>query len=215
MDADLITEKLYNKYFNYLLQGKRAECSQIVQDLLDRDIDIKNLYTDLFQKSLYKVGELWEYNKISVAKEHLASSITESLLNLIYPRLFDKRSSGKNKKVIVSCAANEYHQIGGKMVADIFELHGWDSYFLGANTPYDQLINYIDEVKPDIAGLSLSVYFNLNSFNEEIDALKSNFTNLDIFVGGQAFKWGGTDLLRKHKGIHYIDSLDILEKEIA
>jgi hypothetical protein len=26
--------------------------------------------------------------------------------------------------------ANEYHQIGGKMVADIFELNGWRGYFV-------------------------------------------------------------------------------------
>ncbi len=96
-------------------------------------MELKSLYMDLFQRSLYAVGELWELNKISVAREHLATAITESLLNLVYPRLFENTPTGK--KVVVSCAANELHQIGGKIVADFFELNGWESHFLGANTP--------------------------------------------------------------------------------
>ena len=115
----MITDQLYQDYLGLLLKGERKACSRIVQTLMDQDIQIKALYIDLFQKSLYAVGELWEFNKISVAKEHLVTAITEGLLNLIYPRLFEKELQKKNKKVVISCAANEFHQIGGKMAADI------------------------------------------------------------------------------------------------
>ena len=92
-------------------------------------------YNNLFQKSLYRVGELWESNRISVAKEHLATAITEGLLNLVYPKLFEPEQYRKGRTILISCTANEFHQIGGKMVADVCELNGWDSHFLGANTP--------------------------------------------------------------------------------
>ncbi|MBV5326804.1 MAG: cobalamin-dependent protein, partial [Chlorobium sp.] len=114
---------------------------------------------ELFQKSMYRVGELWEINEISVAREHLATTITESMLSITYPHLFTGLQSAK--KAIISCTANEYHQLGGKMVADIFELHGWDTHFLGVNTPINELLACIDEIKPDLIGLSLAVYFNV------------------------------------------------------
>lgn len=38
------------------------------------------MYQDLVQRSLYEVGELWERGHVSVATEHLATAITESLL---------------------------------------------------------------------------------------------------------------------------------------
>lgn len=211
----MITQKLYEKYLQLLLQGNRAACTKMVQNLLDHNVDIKSLYIDLFQKSLYKVGKLWEYNKITVAREHMVTALTESLMNLVYPYLFEiSTSKEKNRKALISCTANEHHQIGGKMVADIFEMQGWNTHFLGANTPTEHMLNYIQEIKPDIVGLSLSVYFNLPSLKNELEAIRSDFSNIDVLVGGQAFKWGGTELLNKYPGTSYMQSLDSLETQI-
>lgn len=204
----MITDQLYQEYLDLLLDGKRVACSRIIHELIEQDIEIKTLYMELFQKSLYAIGRLWELNKITVAKEHLVTAITEGLLNLVYPRLFEKDVLNKNKKVVISCAANEFHQIGGKMVADIFELNGWDGHFLGANTSVEHMLEYVQDIKPDLVGLSISVYFNMPSLKTGIEAIRSNFSNLDILVGGQAFNWGGKDMLRHYSGITYASSLD-------
>jgi MerR family transcriptional regulator, light-induced transcriptional regulator len=213
----MITESMYQEYLTLLLDGNRRECARIVQQLLDRNIEIKALYTDLFQKSLYEVGRLWEFNKISVAKEHLVTAISEGLLNLVYPRLFDRAvsDSENDKKVVISCAANEFHQVGGKMVADIFELNGWDSQFLGANTPVDHMLAHIQDEKPDLVGLSVSVYFNMQTLKAGLAAIRGNFQHLDILVGGQAFNWGGTEIPRQYSGTTYVPSLDQLTSLIS
>nr|WP_319394891.1 cobalamin-dependent protein [uncultured Desulfobacter sp.] len=210
----MITDKLYQIYFDLILNGKRFECTKIVQDLLNEDVEIYTLYTDLFQRSLYEIGKLWELNKISVAKEHLVTAITESLLNLAYPKLFRQGERVVEKSVVISCSANEYHQIGGKMVADVFEINGWDSHFLGADTPVDHLLAYIQDVNPDLVGLSLSVFFNMPALKNSLEAIRSNFNNMDIFVGGQAFRWGGLDTIKKYSGTEYIPTLTALERSI-
>lgn len=213
----MITKALYQKYLALLLDGNRRACAKLVQQLLEEDIDIKTLYADLFQKSMYEVGRLWEFNRISVAKEHLVTAITEGLLNLVYPRLFEKASgdSRNEKKVVISCAANEFHQVGGKMVADIFELNGWDSQFLGANTPLDQMLAHIQDEKPDLVGLSVSVYFNMPALKSGLEAIRGNFLHLDVMVGGQAFNWGGTEIIKQYSGTAYVPSLDRLNTLIA
>ncbi len=216
-DRLLITAALYQEYLSHLLKGNRQACARMVRKLLDQKIDIKVLYTDLFQKSLYEVGRMWELNRISVAREHLVTAITEGLLNLVYPRLFKNTVSDikENKKVIISCAANEFHQVGGKMVADIFELNGWDSHFLGASTPVDQMMTHIQEESPDLVGLSVSVYFNMPALKAGVEAIRSDFKNLDILVGGQAFNWGGTDMIKQYSSTLYVPSLDKLHSLIA
>ncbi|WP_024336690.1 cobalamin B12-binding domain-containing protein [Desulfotignum balticum] len=213
----MITKALYQEYLTRLLDGNRRECARIVQQLLDQNIEIKALYTDLFQKSLYEVGRLWEFNKISVAKEHLVTAITEGLLNLVYPRLFDRAAPdfSNARKMVISCAANEFHQIGGKMVADMFELNGWDSQFIGANTPEDHMLAHIQDEKPDLVGLSVSVYFNMPALKAGLAAIRGNFQHLDILVGGQAFNWGGTEIPRQYSGTTYVPSLDGLTSLIT
>jgi methanogenic corrinoid protein MtbC1 len=208
----MIDEKLYLTYLTSLLDGKRSKCHDIVQGLLDEKIDLKKLYTELFQRSMYRVGELWENNRITVANEHLSTSITESLLILGYPCIFTGERIGR--KVVISCAANEFHQIGGKMVADIFELNGWDGYFLGANTPFEETVRFVHDVQPDVVGFSLSILSNLDHLKRAIEALRSDFPYMDLLIGGQAFRRGGIDTIKQYAGTEYIQSLDHLEKMI-
>ncbi len=208
----MVHQNTYDAYLNALLAGRRLECRKIVQDLLDTHIEIRELYSQLFQRSLYKVGELWENNRITVANEHLATAITENLLNLVYPSLFATDRIGK--KAVISCSANEYHQVGGKMVADILELNGWDGYFIGANKPHGDMAQYIQDTKPDLVGFSLSIPSNINSLKQAIDVVRTDFPNMDLLVGGQAFRWGGLDTIKKYKNTIYISTLDELEKVI-
>lgn len=185
----------------------------MVQRLLDDRIEIKELYAGLFQKSMYTVGELWETNRITVANEHLATAITEGLLNLVYPSLFETDRIGKT--AIVSCAANEFHQIGGKMVADIMELNGWDAHFLGANTPCEDISAHIEQVGADVVALSLSILSNIDSLRHCMDVIKNDFPTMQLLLGGQAFRWGGLDVIKEYSGAEYLPSLLALEKAIT
>jgi methanogenic corrinoid protein MtbC1 len=207
----MIHQELYDNYFNALLRGDRKTCSNIVTELIEDKIEIKVIYEDLFQKSMYDVGDLWERNKITVAVEHLCTATTETLMNLIYPHLFSVQKL--NKKALVTCTPGEFHQIGAKMVADFFELNSWNSYFLGANTPSKDFLNYIAEIKPDVIVISTSISFNLGNLENLISEINSKFHDKKIIIGGQAFRWGGESQFNKYENVEIIKSLsDLTEK---
>ncbi len=202
----------YDDYFSALIAGDRAKCTSIVKGLIEEEVSVQDLYLQLFQASMYEVGKLWENNKISVAVEHMATAITEGLLNLVYPIIFSAEHIGKS--AIITCVPKEYHQIGAKMVADIFELNGWDGYFLGANTPTEELLRMVEDKQPDLLGLSMSLYFSLGALEKTIQMVQSTYPQLDILVGGQGFLWGGRDVLTKYPQVNYVDSITGLEKLI-
>ena len=77
------------------------------------------------------------------------------------------------------------------MVADILDSQGWDAWFVGANTPTRDLLLLIDEKKPDIVGLSVSIYFNMAPLMKMMEIIHSHYPDLELLVGGQAFRWGG------------------------
>ncbi|RPH32198.1 MAG: cobalamin-binding protein [Bacteroidales bacterium] len=208
-----MTEKLainnHKEFLNSLLSGNRAMSSVLARNFLNRPASIKELYEDIFKNALYDVGELWEYNKISVATEHLASAIVEAILNELYPNVISKEKI--NKTAIVACVENEFHQIGIKMVSDIFEMNGWNTHFLGANTPTAELISYAKTIKPDMLAISLSIYFHLPILENMIGTVRKDFPNLPILVGGQAFSKGGQEVLLKYKNVIYKPDLDSTE----
>ena len=208
--SDLSTT--YNRYVASLLAGDRSTCRTIVEQLLADNYPIKILYQDVFRKSLYHVGELWEQNIISVAREHVATAITESLLTLVFPTVCATPKTGK--KVVVACTAHELHQLGARIVADFLEMNGWDSLFLGSNTPPESLIHYLHEQKPDLLCLSLSVQMNLRHLIETVTKIRNSFSELPIAVGGQAFNWGGAEQVTRHYNVNHVASLDQLERLI-
>jgi MerR family transcriptional regulator, light-induced transcriptional regulator len=202
-------EESYDRHLELLLAGDRNGCSGIVSQLLDDGIPIRQLYVGLLQRSLYEVGVLWEQNRISVAREHVATATTEFLLNLVYPRIFAEEHCGRT--AVVACVANEQHLLGARMVADIMELNGWHSHFLGANTPVAELLALITETRPDLLALSLSLHSNLPSLLSTVAQVRLSFPELPLIVGGQAFRWGGIELLDGFSGVTLLDTIDQLE----
>ncbi|EIC19855.1 putative cobalamin binding protein [Thiorhodovibrio frisius] len=212
-DADtLLNQQEYAAYLDALLAGDYAACAQRVQGLIDRNVDLKALYVQVFERSLYDVGKRWERNEISVATEHLATSITESLLTLGYPRLFG--GTHKPFSAVVSCVANEFHQLGGQMVADTLELNGWHGYFLGPNVPLKDLLGFVEDKQPDILALSISVFFNMPALTEALEAICARFPALPTFIGGQAFAWGGSDRVNSFPNAQVILSLADFESRL-
>lgn len=193
MDAT-IKSQISNSFLEHLLQGDRRKCSVLVQQYLSHNPSIMDMYEEILKDSLYKVGVLWETNKISVATEHLATAIAEGILNEYFAQIISKNRC--NKKVVLTCVENEEHQVGIKMVADVFEMHGWESFFLGTGIPTNELIPFIHEVKPDILAISLSIYFNYSNLIKMLNILQSEFPKLKIIIGGQAFsKLSNTSLV--------------------
>ena len=209
----VIDEATYSRYLAALLAGDRETCAATVQALLKAGTGLKLLYVGLLQRAQYQVGELWEQEKISVAVEHLSTAITQRMLSLIQAQTL--QGARRNRTIVVACVADEFHQLGGRMVADFCELRGWRGYFLGANTSVGDLLQLIVQRKPDLLGLSLSIYFNLPKLIAALDEVTVTYPNLPILVGGQAFRWGAQDALKPYPNAAYMESLDALEERMA
>lgn len=209
-DTNAIPASLREQYLQSLLQGDKRQCAAVVRQLLDDGLPVRTLYIDLFQEALYNVGSLWERNRISVATEHLATTITLALFQLVYPRVLEVARVGRT--AIVSCTPDEHHHIGARIISDICELHGWDCHFVGSNTPVDDLCRLVAEKRPDFLGISLTLYANVGNLLLLILSVRREMPDLPIVVGGQAFHHGGLDILENFSGVTYHGSLDEFEE---
>lgn len=190
-------------FYNNLIEGNKDRCSEIVKDLLDKGISHKEIYVELYQKSLYRIGKLWDKNEVTIPEEHMATQIIESLLNKFSPTV----TTGSQNKAVVTCIDKEFHEIGAKMVANIFELNGWKTFYLGASVPLRELTKFINNTDPQIIALSWSLYLNLARFLEMIDTLTKLFPTKKIFVGGQALAESSDQLLKKYNNVIHIKSV--------
>lgn len=202
-----IKQSQFLGFNNALVDGDKEKCASIVQSLLADGINLKDVYVELFQKSLYRIGKLWDHNQMSIPEEHLATQIIESLISRFAP----VSTSESEKKVVVTCIDKEFHAIGAKMVSHVFELEGWKTYYLGASVPTKEIIKFVKQIDPEVIALSWSLYLNLGRFLEVVDHLTKFFPVKKVLVGGQALAENSDNILKKYKNVVYIDSLSSLE----
>ncbi|PLX01393.1 MAG: hypothetical protein C0594_13235 [Marinilabiliales bacterium] len=135
--------------------------------------------------------------------------MVEAILNEFYSKIISQEKN--NKRVIVACVENEFHQIGIKMISDIFEMNGWSAHFLGSNTPTNELISFTKTIMPDMLAISLSLYFHLPFLENMLQMIRKEFPTLTVLVGGQAFRHGGKDVLLKYENVFYKPDLNSTE----
>lgn len=204
------TKKASEDFLSILLKGERQKGMDLVNELLTDNKGVQQIYEEVIKPAMYKVGELWEAGTISVAFEHLASAIVESILGQLYYRVIT--SSGyKDKVAVISSVEQEVHQIGAKMVSDVFELNGWTSHFLGANTPIDDLIRFIEKFNPNTLGLSISINMHTDYLERTLTKVKDKFPEIPVLIGGQGLIEEGKDIMLRHPGVLYLKDLSALE----
>jgi MerR family transcriptional regulator, light-induced transcriptional regulator len=183
----MTTEEAYEGYLAAIRAGDRHRAFAVIERATSADLDIPTIYLEVFQPVLREIGRLWEENRLTVAEEHLATSITQTAMLRLYSDLDLPESSGR--VLIAACADSERHEVGLRMLCDILELSGWETVFLGATVPSESLVKMVANRRPDAVALSASITPHLVQVGRTIRAIREAAGDDQpvILVGGRAF----------------------------
>ena len=202
---------LFDQFLSYLDKEDRHGCLKLVLNKISKnEIDIVTLYDKVLAPSLRESFCREKQRQICVWEEHVRTSIIRTVIECCYPYVIKERDekykSTPKGKVIVVCPTEELHEIGARMVADFFTLCGFDSTFVGANTPQSDILEAIEYVKPVYIAISVSNHYNLIAAHKMVQKIRevraSTGIEFKIIMGGYAFeqnpemgKQMGSDLL--------------------
>jgi len=180
---------LCQAYLETLLRGDRRNAGQLVLDAVDGGASVKYMYLYVFQPALYEIGRLWQINRITVAEEHFFTAATQLAISQLYPYIFT--SAKKELRLVAACVGDELHEVGVRMVADFFEMEGWDTYYMGANVPAASLVQKVHEFCPHVLALSATMSFHQRAVEQAIQNVRAaqGGRRVRIMVGGGCFKY--------------------------
>jgi len=169
-----------------ILAGNQREALSVLNACLDRGEGLVDVERHVIQPSLYQIGEKWQLNQVSVAQEHMATAIVQSVMTIGLLR--SSPPATIDKRVLLACVEGNIHAIGLRMVADAFQLAGWDVRYLGANMPTRSLTQHVRDWTPDLVGLSVSFPQQLRTVREVIALLDEQLGRARpaVIVGGLA-----------------------------
>ena len=187
-EADFATcryEDQIEFYMKSLFARDTRGAMRLIRAFVAQGISIDDIYIDILAECMRRVGVLWHTGSITVDAEHYCTSVTQTAMSQMYDRIFDTLRC--DKTILVACPGAELHEMGARMLADIFENGGWDSIYLGAAVPEDYLLASIRENRPDVVALSVTMPQFLIDCQQLVDAIREEFPHVIIGVGGGAF----------------------------
>lgn len=193
---DAALAPLARGYLDALLAGDRHRASRLVLDAVESGTEIRSIYLDVFQRCQWEIGRLWQLNRVSVAQEHFCTAATQLVMSQLYDRIFSTDKLGRT--LVAACATHDLHELGIRMVSDFFEMEGWDTYYLGADTPVADIVGECIDRRADVLAVSLTIGAQLDQVRAVIDAVRaeSRCAATRILVGGYPFALD-PDLWRK------------------
>ncbi|MDD4730915.1 MAG: cobalamin-dependent protein [Desulfovibrio sp.] len=184
---DPALQRLAKEYFQLLMAGDRKRASEIVLKAVSDGTDIRDIYLQVFQPVQYEVGRLWQANEISVATEHYCTAATQLIMSQLFPHIAGTPKHGRS--MVGCCVGGELHELGMRMVCDFFELQGWHTYFLGANTPDRDVVRMVQERRANLLGVSVALTSNVHLVRRLTSRVRQTpgLERLPIMVGGLPF----------------------------
>jgi signal transduction histidine kinase/CheY-like chemotaxis protein len=175
------------EYLRLLLACQRHAAGRLILDAVDSGVAIRDVYLQVVQPCQRELGRLWQAGRITVALEHYCTAATQLIMSQLAPRLFSTERNGR--RAVIACVAGEAHEVGPRMVADLLELSGWDTIYLGANVPVRGVVQALTEHRPDLLALSVTMAYHLPAVVDLIAAVRAEpaCAGVRIMVGGRLF----------------------------
>ena len=186
MTRTVDVEEHRRAYLEALLARDVGAARAVIEASLAAGLEVPEIYLGILQPALYEIGRWWAVGDFSVADEHSATAVTQSVLGMLGPRM---RTAPKDGRLaVVTGSPEERHALGVQMVADFLEGDGWEVLNLGASTPARDLAGLADAERPDVVALSTATPAALPGAAEAVEALLALDPRPLVVLGGQLWR---------------------------
>jgi methanogenic corrinoid protein MtbC1 len=172
-------EQLYKKF----TQGD-LKSSLLVYENFVNLFSVSDFFDKILRSVMYKIGDDWATNKISIATEHVASNVAQALVKIIMDR--NKGDSSK-KKVLICVPQGEDHRLGCDVLETYLSTKGFRVFNLANSAPSESILSYIETSKPDVIFVSITLDDSIKAGQRLVKKMAESYS-IPIFVGGFAMQ---------------------------
>jgi MerR family transcriptional regulator, light-induced transcriptional regulator len=170
-------------FLQALVARDSAAARRAIDQALEGGLSIADVYLEVLAPALQEVGHRWALGALNVAHEHYATVIAQSLLDRLSERRAVPPKDGR--LALVTGTPEEQHALGPRIVADFLEDDGWETLLLGTGPPARDVVELVDQERPDLVALSTTTAGVLPGVVELVSALAALEPRPLIVAGGQ------------------------------
>lgn len=169
------------QFLDALVAGDARAAERACHRALRDGMWIAEVQEEVIAPAMREIGRLWAMGSITVADEHLATSITSRVLSSL--SAFVGPPDASRGTILLAAVEGERHVLGLEMVARILEGAGFDVRMLGGDVPPDALAASVARFAPAVVGLSVTMPMP-DRVREAIDWVRRVDGDVHIILGG-------------------------------
>lgn len=168
-----------------VINGKHAEIESLVQAAIEAKADLDQIINEAMIAAMDIVGRKFAQNEIFIPEMLVAAVTMKKGLDIIKPLLKSDEIKSRGT-IIMTTVKGDLHDIGKNLVIMMLQGAGFDVIDLGVDISTEKLVQKVEEIKPDILGLSALLTTTMPEILNVIDALKDKGlrSSVKIMVGG-------------------------------
>ena len=191
-DKVIITATLKKKVFEALKDGEIEKIVDVAGKYKEQ-ASLAEFYDDILRPVLYDVGHLWQENKLDIGMEHICSNTANKTIHKITDSI---KPNDKMENIIICTPDGELHNIACNIIESLLIERGFQVNNVSPSIPTDSMISYINETKPLMILISVTLKDSIGSAVRLIKKISSVFS-IPILVGGLAINHS-SDIERKN-----------------
>jgi methanogenic corrinoid protein MtbC1 len=186
LDPARPADALALRYLQKVLEGDVAGAVGEVVNATRQGFDVRSAYLEVLLPAQREIGRLWHLGQVSVAEEHLVTSATQRTMAVLASSA--KSAPANGKCAVVAAVASNAHDVGLRAVADLYQMSGWRTIFLGADVPMEDLPAVLNYFQADLLLLGATLATQVPRVQQTIAAVRSRGDRpVKVIVGGAAF----------------------------
>jgi len=172
-------KQLYKK----LTDGDIESCIQIYKYYI-KIFNSADFFDKILRPVMHQIGDDWAHNKISIATEHVASNVAQTLVKII---MDETNTSSTKKKILLCVPVGEEHHLGCDVIETYLTSKGYKVFNMGTSIPTESILHFIDDKNPELVMVSITLEDNLKAGQRLIKKIKESF-KIPVIVGGYALE---------------------------
>ena len=177
------TKKSKQLLYKKLTEGDIHSSVKIYEEYI-KIFNSADFFDKILKPVMYKIGDDWATNKISIATEHVASNVAQTLVKII----MDKVSGiGNKKKILICVPLGEEHHLGCDVLETYLSIKGFKVYNMGTSIPTESILSFIENNNPDVMLVSITLEDNISAGQRLVKKIKEQY-NIPILIGGFALQ---------------------------
>jgi methanogenic corrinoid protein MtbC1 len=184
----MTADAILGDYLSAISAGDPRRALAVIDGARRAEVGVRTIYLSVLQPALYEVGRRWEQGIMSVAQEHFATAVTQTVMSRLAGEAFLTAPLGE-RSLIAACVDAERHEVGLRMLCDLLEVEGWTTIYLGPTVPTADLVRMVRDRRPQALALSVSLPPHLLAVRAAIaDVRALGAPQPVVMVGGRALQ---------------------------